>query len=109
LEPWLEVHNGREWLAFDPASGTPGYPPNALLWRVGDDALVSVTGGGAPDVEFAAARSLREVLGVAEERARLLESRVMEFSLFSLPIGTQNLYRVLLLVPVGAFLVVVLR
>jgi hypothetical protein len=36
-------------------------------------------------------------------------SRIMEFSLFSLPVQTQNVYRVLLLVPVGAFFIVFLR
>ena len=33
----------------------------------------------------------------------------MEFSLFSLPVQTQNVYRVLLLTPVGAFLIVFMR
>ena len=33
----------------------------------------------------------------------------MEFSLFSLPVQTQNVYRVLLLVPIGALLIVFLR
>lgn len=36
-------------------------------------------------------------------------SRLMEYSLFSLPVSTQNVYRVLLMVPVGAFLIVFLR
>jgi hypothetical protein len=36
-------------------------------------------------------------------------SRIMEYSLFSLPVSVQNVYRVLLMVPIGAFLIVVLR
>ncbi|RFA30502.1 hypothetical protein CAI21_05495 [Alkalilimnicola ehrlichii] len=109
LEPWLEVHNEREWLPFDPQTGRPGYPPNALVWRVGDDPLAEVVGGSQAEISFSTMKSIREVLGVAEERARLLDSRVLEFSLFSLPVSTQNMYRVLLLVPIGAFLVVLLR
>lgn len=109
LEPWLEVHNGRSWLAFDPQSGAPGYPDSVLVWATGSEPLVAASGASAPRIEFAAVRSVREVLGVAEERARMLGSHVMEFSLFSLPVGTQNLYRVLLLIPIGAFLVVLMR
>jgi hypothetical protein len=33
----------------------------------------------------------------------------MEFSLYSLPLQTQNVYRILLMVPLGAFLIVLLR
>ena len=33
----------------------------------------------------------------------------MEYSLFSLPVSVQNVYRVLLMVPIGAFLIVILR
>jgi hypothetical protein len=36
-------------------------------------------------------------------------SRIMEYSLFSLPVSVQNVYRVLLMVPIGAFLIVILR
>jgi hypothetical protein len=46
---------------------------------------------------------------VAEQRARKMGSRLMEFSLFSLPVQTQNVYKVLLMVPVGAFMIVILR
>ena len=46
---------------------------------------------------------------VAEQRARQMGSRIMEFSLYSLPVQTQNVYRILLLAPIGAFLIVVMR
>jgi hypothetical protein len=46
---------------------------------------------------------------VAEQRARKLNSRMMEFSLMRLPVQTQNIYRILLMIPIGALLIVLLR
>jgi len=60
-------------------------------------------------VEYSVTRHAQEMTMVAEQRARQMGSRIMEFSLFSLPVQTQNVYRVLLLTPVGAFLIVFLR
>ncbi|MES1942794.1 hypothetical protein PC39_01665 [Salinisphaera sp. PC39] len=109
LHPWLEVYNGEQWLAFDPRTGHRGFPEDMLVWHVGDAPLATIEGGRGASTEFAVARSSREVIGVAQQRARLLDSNILEFSLLSLPVSTQNIYRILLLVPLGAFAVVILR
>lgn len=109
LHPWLDVYNGRQWLAFDPRSGNRGFPEDVLVWHVGEEPLVRLSGGRNMASDFAVARSTREVMGVARQRARLLDSNIFEFSLLSLPISTQNIYRILLLVPIGAFVVVIMR
>jgi hypothetical protein len=79
------------------------------VWRVGDDPLATVSGGKAAQVDFSVASSFRDPLAVAEQRATKLPSGIMEFSLLSLPVQTQNVYRILLMVPLGAFLVVIMR
>lgn len=109
LTPWLEVHDGREWLAFNPKTGQRGFPPDSLVWFVGEDPLVSVRGGRAAEVEYSVARNLRPLISVAEQRAHQADSGVMQFSFFGLPLQTQNVYRILVLVPIGAFLVVIFR
>ncbi|EDZ67481.1 hypothetical protein NOC27_808 [Nitrosococcus oceani AFC27] len=109
LLPWLEVHNGREWLAFNPKTGSRGFPANALIWHVGDEPLLELEGGESPKVEYSVSSRFQELVLVAEQRARQINSLIMDFSLFSLPVQTQNVYRVLLLIPIGTFLIVVLR
>lgn len=109
LEPMLEVHNSREWLAFDPSTGRQGFPSRYLLWRVGNAPLVSVSGAQDMGVEFSAASRMSDLVSVAQKRGRSMGSRVMEFSLFSLPVATQNIYRVLLTIPLGVALLVILR
>lgn len=109
LQPWLQVHNGRQWLSFDPYTGTAGLPENFLIWRIGDEPLVQVEGASHAEVSFSAARNYREIIDIAQKRAERLDSYLLEASLFSLPLETQNVYRILLMVPLGALLVVLLR
>lgn len=109
LEAWLEVHNGDEWLAFNPATGAAGFPEDFLVWRVGGDPLLRLEGGQELAVNFSVTSNLRELVYIAQQRAQSLGSRIMDYSFFSLPVQTQNVYRILLTVPLGAFLVVLMR
>lgn len=109
LKPWIEVYNGEEWIAFNPANAIQGFHPNTLVWRVGDDPLVKIEGGKPGQVEFSIARHSRTKVSLAEQWAKQVDSQVMAFSLFSLPVHTQNVYRIILLVPLGALLIVILR
>lgn len=109
LKPWIEVHNQQQWLPLDPMSGSPGYPPGFLVWTIGSEPLLELDGARAGEVRFSVARTMREVVEVAAQRARAERSFWMDFSLFSLPVQTQNLYRILLTVPIGSFVVVLMR
>jgi hypothetical protein len=109
LLPWLEVHDGDRWLYFDPATGAQGLPENFLTWWRGDDPLYTMDGGGKTEIRFAVQRNEADPVLVAERRAQTVQSRVADFSLFSLPIQTQAVYAVLLMIPLGAMVVVVLR
>lgn len=109
LEPWIEVHNEQEWVAFNPRNGQRGFDENIVVWRVGDAPLVTVEGGKPPEVEFSIARHARTQVSLATDFATKARSTVMEFSLFALPVQTQNVYRILLTIPLGALVVVVLR
>ncbi len=109
LVPWLQVHDGKQWLSFDPTGSIAELPNNAFIWQVGASPLLDVTGGKNAMVDFSISRHTQEPIFLAERRARKLDSHAMEFSLYSLPIQTQNMYRILLMVPLGAFLIVILR
>jgi hypothetical protein len=109
LTPWLEIYAGEEWQALNPQTAEPGVPREAIVWHVGSEPALDVSGGKNAKVEYSVTRHSQEMTQVAERRARQMGSRLMEFSLFSLPVQTQNVYRVLMAVPIGAFLIVVLR
>jgi 7 transmembrane helices usually fused to an inactive transglutaminase/Inactive transglutaminase fused to 7 transmembrane helices len=109
LKPWLQVFDGHQWVWIDPHTGELGLPEGAVPWHVGADPVLAVSGGKNIKVEFSVSQREQDRTLVAEQRARQMGSRLMEYSLFSLPVSVQNVYRVLLMVPVGAFLIVILR
>ena len=107
--PWLEVHNGDRWLYFNPNTGEQGLPERYLVWWRGNEPLVSVEGGSGVEVNFAVRKNFVDSLSIAEQRAELEGSMLVEFSLFSLPIQTQAVYSVLLMIPIGALIMVLMR
>lgn len=109
LEYWIIVHNGNEWLYFDPVDGTQGLPANLLIWSWSPEPVMDLDGGRAPVLSFSTRRTIEDALRIAELRAQRQHPRIMEFSLLDLPLPTQSVYAILLLVPLGALLVVVLR
>ncbi len=109
LLPWVQTHNGEEWITFDPQTGNSGIPENALIWAFGEEPVAVIEGGNSLKLELAVSRHTQEAIRIAEQRARKLGPDLMEFSLFSLPLQTQHVYQVLLMIPVGALLIVFLR
>ncbi len=109
LETWIAVHNGTRWTAFDPRSGDQGLPADFLLWWTGDQPPVEVMGARLEEVIFSVRRQSVSALGLATERAGLSGSHLPEFSILALPLDQQSVYEVLLLIPLGAFLIAFLR
>lgn len=111
LQPrtWLEVHNTREWVPINPADGSVGYPANFLVWWYGDQEPVELNRARNAQVGFAVTRNFQSAVDAAQLRAKLVDSRFADFSLLGLPVQAQNMYRVLLMVPIGAMIIVLLR
>ncbi|MFC4308346.1 inactive transglutaminase family protein [Steroidobacter flavus] len=105
----LEVHDGVQWLYFDPKTLEQGLPPDFLIWWRGDEPIASLEGGSNLDVTLAVQQNLLDSMVVAERRAELTGSHAMDFSLFSLPIATQAVYAVLMMIPIGALVIMLLR
>ena len=107
--PWLEIHDGDRWRYFNPNTGEESLPDRYLIWWRGSEPLVKVEGGSKVEVNFAVQKNYLDSIAVAEQRAALQQSRLIDFSLFSLPIRTQAVYSVLLMIPIGALVMVLLR
>jgi hypothetical protein len=107
--PWLMVHDGTRWLYFDPATGDQGLPDNFLFWWTGTDAFAQVDGGRDQDVRVSVSGGLMDPISLARRRSEVREGPISQLSLFALPIQTQAVYSILLLVPLGALVVVLLR
>ncbi len=108
-QPWLEIHDGDKWRYFNPTNGAEGLPDQFLVWWRGIEPVLTVNGGSNVEINFAVQRNYLDTLAVAEERAAQRQSKLVEFSLFSLPIQTQAVYSVLLMMPIGALVMVLMR
>lgn len=106
---WLAVHNQREWLFFDPATGQMGMPENFLVWWVGEDPPIDVDGATLVDLIWSIRRNELAALDLAEQRSAIHAGWLAPFSLFRLPVQAQSVYAVLMLVPVGAFIMILMR
>lgn len=109
LLTWLDVYDGDRWRPYNPVTGDAGIPEDYLAWWCGDAALARLTGGDKLQVKVAVSINHEAAMSTAIEQGKILNPLLIKFSLFSLPLQTQAVYHVLLLVPVGAFLLVVLR
>jgi len=111
LEHWLEVHDpaSDSWLPFGRDIEEGQAEETYLIWWRGSAPLADLEGGSRLRVKIALTPSQEEAIDSAMARAQLTGRSFYEYSLFSLPISTQTVYRIILLVPIGALLVVVLR
>ena len=106
---WLEVSEGGVWhrMTTDPAA--PAVPHTWFPWWRGTEKLAQITGGGPPKVRVTVNRatdaSITESLGAPNTQAKNLLTSAMS----SLPLEVQQVYRVLLVVPLGVLLLVILR
>lgn len=105
----IQAYNGDDWLTFDPSNGQSGIPANHLVWKVGDGPFFELDNGRNGDLQFSVTKSYIELLDVAKQNAKQSGSMLSGLTLSALPIQSQNTYRLLLMVPLGALLVVFMR
>ena len=109
LVAWLEVHDGDQWLYFNPVTGEERLPERFLVWWRGNERIVNVEGGSNVEVSFAIQRNFLDAVAIAETQAAQRDVSAVNFSLYSLPIQTQAVYSVLLMIPIGALIMVLMR
>jgi hypothetical protein len=105
---WVEAWIGNGWVPMSPSLGFFATRPDDIL-RVSKDAqLVEATGVAALAHRY---RSLRERLSPEELAVMMLPPNpvLAELSLYRLPVATQGALRLLLLVPLGAFVMAIFR
>lgn len=109
IETLLAAYNGEEWLVFDTRTGHQGLPRDFFIWWTGDSELVRVKGAFLQDVQISAKKRMKSTLELAQQRAELQNSRIRYISILELPIQTQAVYEILLLIPFGILVIVLLR
>jgi hypothetical protein len=111
LEPLLQVYDleARLWNTIDQRSGTIGWPEDTMLWSIGPKPVLEVDRNPRAILEFSVQRGLADALATAKKRLEVRDRFLVAYSLLGLPLQAQEVYRILLLVPVGAFIMLILR
>lgn len=109
LRPWLQVHDGINWITIDLRSAADGWPDNFFLWSANNSPVLVVDENPRAMVEFAVSRNLADAMAVAERRLEVQNATLVNYSLLSLPLQAQGVYRILFMVPIGAFIMLLLR
>ncbi len=105
----IQTFNGDKWLTFNPITGESGIPKNHVVWKVGQGPLYKIKNGQNAELTFSVTKSYMGLLEVAKNNAENNASIFSRFTLFSLPVQSQNIYSLLLMVPLGALIVVFMR
>lgn len=108
-EDLLEIYDGEHWVAFEPTNGLPGIPKNFFIWQRGGKSLLDVEGGSDSRVTFSVIANDIPARDVALLSTNQRKEALVDFSIYSLPIEQQSIFKLILLVPVGALVVVLLR
>ena len=109
LSALLEVHDGDRWVVFDPATGASGLPDNFFVWQRGEGTVLDVIGGKNSRLEFALVSNSLPARAVVGMEQRSGEYALLNFSIYSLPVEQQGVFKGLLLIPVAALVVVIMR
>jgi len=111
----VEVYIDGQWQIFEPINGTLGLPDNFFMWQRGGKSLLDVSGGTNSQVTYSvignniSARSVALQQGTKVEESKREAVSLLNFSIYTLPIEQQNVFKLILLVPVGTLAVIVLR
>ena len=107
---FCEVFLGGRWLPMDPWSRQFGtLPTNRLILFEGDDAPLTTDGLDKVSYRISMLRTEVSQERLYRRRARQSGAWLDRISLFALPVRTQMVLRILLLIPFGALVVAVFR
>jgi len=109
MDTLVEIYDGNHWQVFDSKTAQPGLPDNFFVWQRGDRSVLDVVGGKSSQLEFAIVENTLPIKTVLFMEQQVKERLLLDFSIYSLPVEQQGVFKGLLLIPVGALVVVLLR
>ncbi len=102
-----QVWNGSKWVLFNPESAQQVIAENILVWDESNISLLDLMGGQNSQVHFSMI-----ALEVTPQQAtddKVEADGLINFSIHSLPLEEQAMFKTIMLIPIGALIVVFLR
>lgn len=103
---FIEYFDGVYWHVRNPEKPSALLNPRSVfIWNRGGDPLLDVSGGENSKIVFTAVRDMIPT----ERLTDLLDSNLLIATIFGLPASERQVFRYVVLIPIGAFVVVILR
>jgi len=109
ITTFIKIADKQKWVLIDPRDLTEIPEDEVILWPEGTRGLLDVYGGENSSIHFSVSKTEKDISRLAIDSAKQRESAWVNFSIYSLPIKDQNTFKLLLLIPIGALVVVILR
>lgn len=103
LRDLIQVWDRDQWLLYDPNAGLID-GERLLLWQTATPAVLEVLGGSRSRVSFSIISQTRPATTLIEA-----DPEGFNLSLYSLPIAEQSMFKLIMLLPIGALVVVIMR
>lgn len=107
INKMVQVWDGQDWTLFDPDSGTQGQAKDVLIWDESNVSLLDVIGGKNSQVHFS--MIAQDISPKAATESKVNADNLLNFSIHSLPLEEQSMFKTIMLIPIGALIVVFLR
>lgn len=109
LTPMLEVFHKDKWYLFDINNGLIENSSEIFIWQRGSQFLLEAEGVKNSNARFSVTKNIVPARNAALSKDLKNQNTLLDFSLFTLPNESQNTFKLLLLVPLGALVVVIMR
>lgn len=107
VQHMVEVWYGDKWQLFNPVTGEQGQPDNLLLWDETNVSLLDIVGGQNSQINFS--MIAQDISPTAATEKKIEADNLLNFSIHSLPLEEQSMFKTIMLIPIGALMVVFLR
>ena len=109
LRGYIEVFEDNRWILIDPRTVEIENKQNFLIWQHNYESLLELRGGRDGKISFSTVSGKVPTRRAAIEHGKYQRSPLIDFSIYSLPVADQNTFKLILMVPIGALVVVILR
>ena len=109
LKGYLQIQTDEGLQLLSPRSAAFEDPRHFLLWSKHDESILEITGGSGGELSLSTLEGRRLAGSAAIQHGKFSRSLLVDFSIYSLPLAHQNTFKLLLMIPLGALIVVFLR
>ncbi|MFB9214961.1 inactive transglutaminase family protein [Vibrio sinaloensis] len=107
IQQMNQVWDGKHWVLFNPTSADQVISENILVWDESNVSLLDLVGGQNSKVHFS--MIVQEVTPQQATNDKVTADGLINFSIHSLPLEEQAMFKTIMLIPIGALIVVFLR